>query len=116
MYNNCKVERQKSLAVSITSILINKPSRLGVIWLDTNEVNYHKSKEWSVLDTDRPYIAHFRYATKGKINRENTHPFECGNNSNELLMHNGTLLGYGSKDLCDSKQLANELGHRPRHQ
>jgi hypothetical protein len=41
---------------------------------------------------------------------------ECGNNSNELLMHNGTLLGYGSKDLCDSKQLANELGHRPRHQ
>jgi predicted glutamine amidotransferase len=91
------------------------PHGLGVIFLDTNEVKYFKSKDYKVLNTERPYIAHFRYATKGKINRENTHPFICGKNTDELLMHNGTLQGYGSQNLCDSKHLAMELGTIPRH-
>ena len=92
------------------------PHGLGVIFLDTNEVKYYQSKEWKVLDNDRPYIAHFRYATKGKINRANTHPFVCGSNTNELLMHNGTIAGYGTNDMCDSKQLANQLGAIARPQ
>ena len=51
-----------------TSSRIN-PHGLGIVWLDTFETTYHKSKEFKVLDNDRPYIAHFRYATVGKVCR-----------------------------------------------
>lgn len=97
-----------------TSSRIN-PHGLGVVWLDTFEVSYHKSKEFGVLDNDRPYIAHFRYATVGKICKANTHPFVCGANADELLMMNGTVNGYGNKNMTDTEDLAIKLGRTPRH-
>lgn len=97
-----------------TSSFIN-PHGLGVMWLDTFEVTYHKSSQYGVLDTDRPYIAHFRYATIGAINKENTHPFACGNNPDEWLMMNGTINKLGNKHMSDSKHLAINLGKIPRH-
>jgi gamma-glutamylaminecyclotransferase len=97
-----------------TSSRVN-PHGLGVIWLDTFEITYHKSKEYKVLNTDRPYIAHFRYATVGAVNRENTHPFQCGNNVHEWLMMNGTIPNLGNVRECDSKVLARQLGSTPRH-
>ena len=87
---------------------------LGIIWLDTYNVEYHNSNDYKLLDTSRPYIAHFRYATKGAINLENTHPFNCGKFSDEFLFHNGTVKGYGDNKTCDSKALAQELGGVPR--
>jgi gamma-glutamylaminecyclotransferase len=90
------------------------PDGLGVVWLDDYSITYHKSKEHKVLQTDRPYIAHFRYATIGKVNIENTHPFKCGSNSDEYLMMNGTISGLGNKDTCDSKVLAEMIGWMPR--
>lgn len=105
--------KQKSKEVSAdvlkSASKINRDG-LGVVWLDTFEVSYHKSKEYQILDTDRPYIAHFRYATVGKVCIENTHPFVCGNNEDELLMMNGTIKGLGDKDKTDSKVLAESLG------
>ena len=65
-----------------TSAKIN-PHGLGIVWLDTFEVTYHKSNEYAVLYTERPFIAHFRYATIGKVNKENTHPFRCGFKTDE---------------------------------
>lgn len=91
------------------------PHGLGVVWLDTFEVTYHKSKDWAVLDTPRPYIAHFRYATVGKVGLDNTHPFRCGAQKNEFLMMNGTIYGLGDVNNCDSKVLAESLGSVPRH-
>jgi gamma-glutamylaminecyclotransferase len=88
---------------------------LGVVWLDDYSITYHKSKEWKVLNTDRPFIAHFRYATVGKVCRSNTHPFQCGTNKNEFLMQNGTIYGMGTKDKADSRVLAEYLGGVPRH-
>jgi gamma-glutamylaminecyclotransferase len=85
------------------------PHGLGVVWLDTYEVSYHKSSEYEVIVTDRPFIAHFRYATVGKIGLENTHPFECGNNKNELLMMNGTIKDLGNANECDTKVLARDV-------
>ena len=82
------------------------PHGLGIIWLDTFEVTYHKSKEYKQLITERPFIAHFRYATVGAINKENTHPFVCGRNTDEMLMMNGTIKGLGNDKVCDSKALA----------
>ena len=86
------------------------PDGLGIVWLDTFEVSYHESKEYKVLETDRPYIAHFRYATIGKICKENMHPFECGVNKDELFMMNGTVKGYGNANMTDTEALAIELG------
>lgn len=91
------------------------PHGLGVIWMDTFEITYHKSSEHKVLLTDRPFIAHFRYATVGAIGIENTHPFPCGANKHEWLMMNGTIYGKGNARECDTKVLARELGGKPRH-
>ena len=100
--------------VAKTSARIN-PHGLGIIWLDTFEVTYHKSAEYKVLDTKRPFIAHFRYATIGAINKENTHPFRCGSNKQEWLMMNGTIRELGNHKKSDSKVLAENLGEVPRH-
>jgi gamma-glutamylaminecyclotransferase len=91
------------------------PHGLGIVWLDDYSVSYHKSTEYNLLDTERPFVAHFRYATVGAINRANTHPFVCGSNANELLMMNGTIKGLGNKKKSDSKELAELLGEMPRH-
>ena len=106
--------KQMSKEVAKTSARIN-PHGLGVIWLDTFEVTYHKSTEYKVLDTDRPFIAHFRYATVGAVNKDNTHPFRCGSNKQEWLMMNGTIRGLGNQQKSDSRVLADQLGNVPRH-
>jgi len=100
--------------VAKTSGKIN-PHGLGIIWLDTFEVTYHKSTEHKILLTERPYIAHFRYATIGAVNRDNCHPFMCGKNRNEWLMMNGTIHGLGNPKKSDSKVLAEMLGNMPRN-
>ncbi len=92
------------------------PHGLGVVWMDTFEITYHKSNEYRVLDTSRPYIAHFRYATMGAVNLANTHPFMCGSNKNEYLMMNGTIKGLGDQATCDSKVLAQNIGDVPRQE
>ena len=90
------------------------PHGLGVTYLDTFETTYHKSTEYEILLTPRPFIAHFRYATVGKVGLSNTHPFICGVQKDELLMQNGTIKGLGTKAKCDSKVLAEKLGDMPR--
>ena len=106
--------KQLPQEVAKTSSRIN-PHGLGVIWLDTFEVTYHKSNEYKVLFTDRPFIAHFRYATIGAVNKYNTHPFVCGDNKQEWLMMNGTIRGLGNAFKSDSRVLAESLGRIPRH-
>lgn len=100
--------------VLMNSARIN-PHGLGVIWLDNFDVNFYKSSEYKKLITDRPFIAHFRYATMGAINKSNTHPFKCGKNENEWLMMNGTIRGIGDHVKSDSWVLADALGEMPRH-
>ena len=102
-------DKPLSREVAKTSARIN-PHGLGIVWLDTFEVTYHKSSEYNLLITERPYIAHFRYATVGKICKENTHPFVCGQQTDELLMMNGTIKGLGSSQITDSEALAIGLG------
>jgi len=102
-----------SKEIAKTSAKIN-PHGLGIVWLDTFETTYHKSNEYKLLLTKRPFIAHFRYATVGKVGLSNTHPFRCGANKDELLMQNGTIKGLGTADECDSKVLAKSLGNVPR--
>lgn len=106
--------KRVSQEVAKTSARIN-PHGLGIIWLDTFDVAYYKSVEYKVLYTDRPFIAHFRFATVGAINIANTHPFRCGSNKQEWLMMNGTIRQLGNIKKSDSKVLAENLGAIPRH-
>lgn len=109
--------KQKGLKVSTATLKKSakiNPHGLGIIWLDTYKVEYKESSEYSHLVTDRPYIAHFRYATVGAIGRSNMHPFVCGKKTDELLMMNGTIAGMGNEKVCDSKILAESLGELPR--
>jgi len=99
--------------VAKTSARIN-PDGLGIIWLDTFEVEHHKSSAFKKLETERPFIAHFRYATVGKVGKSNTHPFQCGNKKDEWLMMNGTIRNLGNHDVCDSRVLAENIGSIPR--
>ena len=105
-------QKGKKIADSILkrSARIN-PHNLGIVWLDTFELEKTSSTNWKKLKTNRPFIAHFRYATKGAVNMSNTHPFVCGNAKDELLMMNGTIAKYGSKKKCDSLELAEHLGN-----
>lgn len=100
-------------AVLENSSVIN-PHGLGVVWLDSYQIEYFKSEEWEVLKTPRPYIAHFRYATVGKVSKSNTHPFRCGRMKDEYLMQNGSIYKLGSKDMTDTEHLALILGAMPR--
>lgn len=88
---------------------------LGILWLDTYKIEYKNSKDYQVLNTDRPFIAHFRYATIGKVSKEDIHPFRCGKHSDEYLFQNGTINGYGNKNMTDTEDLAQRLGRCPRH-
>lgn len=91
------------------------PDGLGIVWLDTFEIVWTKSKKWrQLIETPRPFIAHFRYATVGKVSKENTHPFQCGNKPHEYLMMNGTIKGLGDHEKSDSRVLAEKLGDKSR--
>lgn len=109
-----KDKKQSPMEIMKTASKIN-PHGLGVVWLDSLDVTYHKSSEYDVLDTERPFIAHFRYATVGAVNKSNTHPFVCGKQKDELLMMNGTIKGLGNAVDTDSKVLARSLGDIQRN-
>jgi gamma-glutamylaminecyclotransferase len=89
------------------------PDGLGVVWLDKNEITYHDSKDIDILRSDRPYIAHFRYATVGEVSLANCHPFPIGD-TGEYLMQNGTVRNLGNKQMTDTEHLANLLAELPR--
>ena len=93
--------------ILIKSAIIN-PHGLGVVWLDTGKLEFFQSDDWSYLDTNRPYIAHFRYATVGAVNKENCHPFKI-EGTNCYLFQNGTVYGLGNKNKTDTQHLADIL-------
>lgn len=96
----------------VASAAIN-PHGLGVLWLDDWNVTYHDSSDFMMLSTERPYIAHFRYATIGAINQENCHPFNI--NDEEILFHNGTVHNLGDKEKTDTQHMAEILSDIPKN-
>ena len=107
--NNKKLIKTETLLASA----IKNPHGLGVLWLDKWNVTYHDSEDYMVLKTQRPYIAHFRYATVGAVNRANCHPFNI--NEDEILFQNGTVHGLGNKKKTDTQHMAEILSDLPRN-
>ena len=95
-------------SVLIKSAELNKDG-LGITWLDTGETDYSlSSSDWEVLRVERPYIAHFRYATIGGVCAENTHPFPIGD-TGCLLYQNGSNYNLGDTTMTDTEHLADML-------
>ena len=60
-----------------------------------------------LLDTSRPYTAHFRYATSGPVGKKNCHPFTIDNTYS--LMMNGTIDRLKSSKSVDTLELCKIL-------
>ena len=59
-------QKQNKIAMqTLENASLVNPHGLGVTWLDTFKTDYLDSSEYAVLNTERPFIAHFRYATIG---------------------------------------------------
>jgi len=97
-------------ATLLASSVIN-PDGLGILWLDSYEIEKVPSKEYEKLLTKRPFIAHFRYATVGKVNLNNCHPFSITDKS--VLFQNGTVQGLGNLVKTDTQHLAEILKTMP---
>lgn len=104
------VKEKKDLEISnevLTVSSIINPHGLGIIWLDTFELEYHNSTDYQLLQVDRPFIAHFRYATVGGSTPENRHPFNI--TDEEYLFQNGTNYNLGYNGSTDTEHLADIL-------
>lgn len=112
------IKQKKSLRLPekvLNAAAQQNPHGLGIVWLDTYEIGYYDSKDYQILNCNRPFIAHFRFASVGRVCVANIHPFRCGNNPNEWLMMNGTIFNMGDSERTDTEVLANKLGSIPRH-
>lgn len=91
---------------------VYNPHGLGVVWLDNFKVEKFDSEDWyKLVESDRDYIAHFRYATVGHIGKANTHPFEI--KKGVYLFQNGTNSNLGSSKMTDTEHMARILRRVP---
>ncbi len=98
------------------------PDGFGIVYTDTNEcvrtMDYETARE--LISAERPFVAHYRYATRGTINKANCHPYIV-NSSTEMrgvdgivrLFSNGTVADLGDDKLCDTKVVAQMLKRIP---
>jgi hypothetical protein len=73
----------------------NNPHGFGVMYATENRIVTRKTRKlknvFKLLDeaSGKPFVAHFRYATHGVKNIDNTHPFEITENLS--VAHNGII-------------------------
>jgi len=96
------------------------PDGFGIVYTDTNEcvrtMNYETARE--LISAQRPFVAHYRYATRGTINKNGCHPYvitSMSQDSNNIvrLFSNGTVADLGDDQLCDTKVVAQMLMRIP---
>lgn len=89
------------------------PDGLGIFWLDTGEIQKFRSKDFQLLETKRPFVAHFRLASVGDVRDENIHPFRI--KGDEYLFQNGTNYNLGDVVKTDTEHLAELLRKIPKN-
>lgn len=85
------------------------PDGFGIVFLDDGELvkttDYTLARK--LIESKRPYLAHYRFATVGKVNKDNCHPFPIPN-SDDVLFSNGTV-PLGSRTKTDTECVAEIL-------
>ena len=92
---------------------INKDG-FGITYLDNfkthKTMNYKHARK--LIKAKRPFVAHYRYTTRGNTNRYNCHPFTI--NKTNMLYSNGTVADLGSDNVTDTAIVAEYLKTTPR--
>ena len=92
--------------------LIN-PDGFGIVYTDTNEcvrtMDYNHARE--LVLAERPCVAHYRFATRGPIDRQSCHPYHVKNYAR--LFSNGTIADLGDDNTCDAYVVAKYLRRAP---
>jgi gamma-glutamylcyclotransferase (GGCT)/AIG2-like uncharacterized protein YtfP len=90
------------------------PDGFGIVYLDDLEcittMDYERAR--TLLEVKRPFVAHYRYATKGPVILDNCHPFFV-DKPERWLFSNGTVADLGSKDKCDTQVVCDILSNTP---
>lgn len=93
---------------------IVNPHGFGITYLDDGKtlrsLSYKSVNK--LVDTDRPIVCHFRFATVGHINLSNVHPFAI--DDRYILYSNGTVQGYGTDEVSDVAYIASDILPRLR--
>jgi gamma-glutamylaminecyclotransferase len=98
----------------IYTALIHNPDGFGIFYHDTGEIKRTMSSEapFKWMAQGRPYTAHFRYSTSGKVGKKQCHPFKI--NDRFALMQNGTVEHLRSATEVDTARLAKVLSGIPQ--
>lgn len=93
---------------TIEEIELQNPDGFGILFLDTMEVvkDMKYLDTYELLNSGRPYIAHYRYATVGVVSEENTYPIKTNDG---YLFQNGTVKLNTRKDETDAHAVARLL-------
>lgn len=94
------------------------PDGFGIVYLDDNScvrtMDYDLARQ--LVESERPFIAHYRYATRGVIDKNNCHPYVIETTPEwgcTRLFSNGTVADLGDKNTCDTKVVAEMLKKVP---
>lgn len=85
------------------------PDGFGIVYTDTNEcirtMDYNHAHE--LIIAKRPFVAHYRYATRGSIDKATCHPYHVQDLIR--LFSNGTVADLGDDKTCDTAVVADYL-------
>ncbi len=93
------------------------PDGFGIVYTDTNEcvrtMDYNTARE--LISAPRPFVAHYRYATRGIINKAGCHPYVIKSDTRGVtrLFSNGTVANLGDKKTCDTAIVSDILKYLP---
>lgn len=86
------------------------PDGFGIAYLD-GDLEVIKTMDYTEafehVQSGRPYVAHFRYTTRGATNQDKCHPFPSGDG---VMFHNGTVNVPTKPDEVDSEVIADMVG------
>ena len=91
------------------------PDGFGITYLDGERetiktMDCHYARE--LVESSRPFVAHYRFATVGKVNKKNCHPFPVPHKGGGLFS-NGTVASLGTKKRTDTQEVAELMGSIP---
>ena len=115
----CLIIYKPNASDTIKSHILDNAERInqdgfGITYLDNfkthKTMNYTHARK--LVTAKRPFVAHYRYTTRGETNRANCHPFTI--NKSNVLYSNGTVADLGSSTTTDTAIVADYLKTTPR--
>jgi glutamate synthase domain-containing protein 1 len=111
------VNKNKTISEELLTLASGcNPHGAGMMWHADNRLHIFKNViNEKVIERyynlrkefDGTIVLHFRVATHGRIDFDNTHPIRI--NKNTAIVHNGIIAGYGNSRFSDTYMFAKEI-------